>query len=455
MKSLLMHINFIKGFPYKFNKNLGWLITVILVVIPLLIWVLMQPVSSRFGGLNSALTSFGQIFGLIGLVLFSEAMILSARTKLLGLLFGGMDRLYRIHHSVGIIAFVFILFHPIFLSVSYALTSARSAALFLLPGNDIAVDFGIYSLAVLITFLLITLYGKFRYEIMKFLHQILGIAFLLTAAHTVLILSDITQSVFLRSYTLALVLLGTLSFVYRTILSKYTVKYYEYVVTTVQSLPGKVVEIKMRPVGARMNYQPGQFIFIKFRSEYVSGEKHPFSISSSPSDSELSILVKALGDYTSNVQKIAGGTQARIEGPYGQFIYYKTFRPKNNKQIWIAGGVGLAPILGMARDLLSRKEAGNQYHIDLYYTARSKEEFAFFDELKGMSEKLANFRFIPFASEELGYLTAEAIEKKSGDIADKEIFICGPPPMMKGLKKQFEAFKIPMYSVHTEEFKLL
>ena len=204
-----------------------------------------------------------------------------------------------------------------------------------------------------------------------------------------------------------------------------------------------------------MNYLSGQFVFLQFESDVVSSEKHPFSLASTPNDRELSIVVKALGDYTSKLPNLAVGTKVKIEGPYGNFVYYKTFRPNNKKQIWVAGGSGIAPLLGMARDLASRTISSADYDVDLYYTVRGKADLAFSDELEAIAKKLPNFRLIPFVSEEQGYLNVETIMKTSEGIAGKEVFICGPPPMMAGLKKQFADIDIPRYSVHTEEFKLL
>jgi len=453
-----MNLVSVQKFTHKVQKNFGWVITAALLATPLVLWAMMHPLSVRFSSSSAALTSLGQLAGLVGIVMFALAMILSSRTKYLGKLFGGMDRLYRIHHTIGILAFVFILFHPLFLAGSYAFISVRSAALLLLPGTDIGIDLGIYSLLLLFALIMITLYARFRYQIMKFLHQILGVSFLLAAAHIVLVPSDIAYNLPLRSYVMLLIALGLLAYTYRTLLGRFTVKHYAYVITAVTKHPSNIIEITMMPKdrSQQVAYLPGQFIFVKFLSDVVGEEKHPFSLSSSPYTPELRIVVKALGDYTSKLADIAVGTEAKVEGPYGDFVYFKTFRPANKKQIWIAGGSGLAPFLGMARDLLHSAGQGSGYAIDLYYTVRSNADLAFIDELTSISHALDDhLRIIPFCSDEKGYLNTDAIMQESKGIAGKEIFVCGPPPMMHGLKKQFTDLDIPPYSVHMEEFKLL
>jgi ferredoxin-NADP reductase len=40
------------------------------------------------------------------------------------------------------------------------------------------------------------------------------------------------------------------------------------------------------------------------------------------------------------------------------------------------------------------------------------------------------------------------------DITNKEIFVCGPPPMMKGLISQFISLGIKPSKIHSEEFSM-
>ncbi|MBI5072036.1 ferric reductase, partial [Candidatus Falkowbacteria bacterium] len=47
------------------------------------------------------------------------------------------------------------------------------------------------------------------------------------------------------------------------------------------------------------------------------------------------------------------------------------------------------------------------------------------------------------------------IQKISGDLFRKEIFLCGPPAMMKSLKEQFLKLKVSRKNIYSEEFELL
>jgi len=118
-------------------------------------------------------------------------------------------------------------------------------------------------------------------------------------------------------------------------------------------------------------------------------------------------------------------------------------------QIWIAGGIGIAPFLGMARDLAS----GPDYKITLYYCAKTEDEMMFFGELMDIAARNSNFKVIGFCQNKEGFLTASAIKATSGDFLNKDILLCGPPAMMSDLRKQLVSAGLANKNIHSEEFE--
>lgn len=157
-----------------------------LVLIPILIWFLAMPWPSRFGNIYLISTSFGQIAGLAGMTMFSLALILSARFRFLEGYFGGLDKMYKLHRIYGGVGFILILLHPLLVMLAYFQFSLKLAALFLLPGQDLIIDLGIYSLLLIMLLIILTLYVKLRYEVWKFSHKFLGLAFFLAGLHVFL-----------------------------------------------------------------------------------------------------------------------------------------------------------------------------------------------------------------------------------------------------------------------------
>jgi predicted ferric reductase len=206
---------------------------------------------------------------------------------------------------------------------------------------------------------------------------------------------------------LPLAAISLLAYGYRTLFGGFLVSRYTYVVTQVRRLDPSVTEIVMRPTEKVMRYAPGQFIYISFKDGGVSSETHPFSISSSPTEAELRITVKALGDFTTSIRDLNIGATAKIEGPFGSFSYLNA---RNLSQIWIAGGIGITPFLNMARTLQANAHTG--HHIDFYYSAKTKNEMIFLEELERISATHPGLRVIPFDTDSNGYLTMDTVAKR-------------------------------------------
>ena len=103
----------------------------------------------------------------------------------------------------------------------------------------------------------------------------------------------------------------------------------------------------MRPIGRHMDFVPGQFAMVYIEAK-DGWHRHPFTIASAPHEDVVRVTVKALGDYTSRLQElIEPGMPAVIGGPHGRFSHWKG----TDRQVWIAGGVGVAPFLSWLRAL--------------------------------------------------------------------------------------------------------
>lgn len=409
------------------------------------------------------MTALGQALGLVGMAMFALNLVLAARLKWLEDIFGGMNKIYIAHHILGGTAFILLLLHPLFLIARYLtadgialkntlITYVANPACFAdfsLLSPDCSTLFGTTGLLLMIVFLVITFFVKLPYPTWKLTHKFLGAAFFFASLHVLTIASDVTTVNALKYYMFALVAAGFLAVLYRTVLGFVVVPRMTYIIDEVKVVNETVSEIVMHPKDEKkcIRYTPGQFIFIGFPDIRGLGEVHPFSLSSQPEGVCISIGVKALGDYTRRLRELRSGMRAVIEGPFGRTSY--AYYPRKS-QIWIAGGIGITPFLGMARSL----KQGDGYKVDLYYSVVERSEAAFLGELEQLSAQNPNLRLISWFSKERSFLTADAIVKESGGVLGKEIFLCGPPPMMKALKAQFGKWKVPVANIHSEEFSI-
>ena len=123
-----------------------------------------------------------------------------------------------------------------------------------------------------------------------------------------------------------------------------------YSVSNIECI-GNVLTIEIKPVGAALKYQLGQFAFLKVKIPGLR-EPHPFTIASSPDEQCLRFVIRDLGDWTHRLTtSLAINDRIVVEGPYGHL----TPMPKHpvDHVVWIAGGVGITPFLGSSISLLS------------------------------------------------------------------------------------------------------
>ncbi len=434
------------------RNHLGPLAFWILGLFPLAFWFSLQPLDTRFGSLSTWMTSIGQMAGLVGMALFALNLILSARLKFLEPYFGGMNRVYVSHHFAGTIAFILLLIHPLALALRFVPLSVAAATEFLF-GNwtDLPTMLGKAALALMTTFLVITFFAHWKYEHWKISHQWLGFAFFLGGLHAFFVPSDIAHHLPLRAYMFALAALGLSAYLYRTVLKLYRRAEYLYTVTRVSPVNAKTIAIELSPLAAPMTFAPGQFAFIRFPGAAVVPETHPFSITAAPTNAGvLSFGIKALGDFTETVNTLKPGTEARIEGPFGMFSYlYAPFK----KQVWLAGGIGITPFLGMARDLDMHTRA--EFAISLFYAVRNRSEAAFLEELLAIAGRNPNFQVTPFYSETGGAISARYIADAVHSLTEHGVYLCGPHSFMRALREQFVRVGVPNRHIYSEEFKLL
>jgi len=435
----------------KFKYKLGVGFVMAISAIGVLLWVLAPSTVFKFDNTLDVLRVLGQFFGILGFTLFGTSLILSAHFKFLENFFYGLNKIYERHSQIGQVAFMMLLFHPLLLLSNYNGYTFSGAINFFTPSNYWPINWGIFSLGLMILLIVLTLYLRPKYNIWKWTHKFMGLAFFFGAVHAFLIPSDIATYMPLRVYILAVFIFSIYSFIYHTILGKFLIKKYKYIVSGVQVLGGNVTEVMLNPTGEKLAFTSGQFVFVIFQDKNVSSESHPFSLSSATDTDTLSFTIKNLGDFTSSLPNLEIGSSALIEGPFGKFSYKEAgSKNQNKKQIWIAGGIGVTPFLSMIYDVVKYPE----YSVEFYYCLKNEKEAVHLEELKKLESENNHIKIIPFYSDVSGFVNASVVEKMSGGLKDKDIFICAPPVMIRALRKQFLSLGVDSNLLHSEEFNL-
>jgi len=179
------------------------------------------------------------------------------------------------------------------------------------------------------------------------------------------------------------------------------------------------------------SFRAGQF------GEYsVFGEgESTFCIASSPTRSQyIECSFKQVGKVTSSLSKLSVGDTVGFRGPYGNYFPVEEMKGKN--VLFIAGGIGLAPVRCVIWNVLDLRE--NFKDITIVYGARSFADLVYKRELKEWRERkdiktvvtVDPGGEVPGWDGEIGFVPA-IVEKTAPESKNTVAIVCGPPIMIK------------------------
>lgn len=386
-----------------------------------------------------------QLLALTGYALFAVAILLSVRSRFIEHRLGGLDKVYQLHHSIAKAAFYLLLLHPVFLALRWIPQNMEKVSWYLFPVHRrLEIDLGSWAWWGLIVVMLFTLVFKITYHRWKLLHRLTGIIFLLATLHIFILLSGETGNKLLMAYLILLAVMGLGAYLYKEFAFPFLARQFKGQVTKVDRLNDRVMEIEIEVTDSGFSFVPGQFFFFRFSYPGQTNEYHPYTICSTPGSNPIRIMVKSLGNYTHNLYKtLAAGAKVNMEGPYGAFCY----RNSPPKQVWIAGGVGIAPFISWMREL--RNNPWPELNTDLYYCVNTLAEATHIAEFEQLQQaQVANFRLHVVTADADGFLNPRSIP----DIESKTIFFCGPKAMRKAFLADFHRMKLREENLHYEDF---
>jgi predicted ferric reductase len=185
---------------------------------------------------------------------------------------------------------------------------------------------------------------------------------------------------------------------------------------------------------------------VRFPGDRVLNESHPFTISSAPQENVLRVTIKAGGDFTRYLfDHLKPGMDAIVEGAYGMFNY----KTGGQKQVWVAGGIGLTPFLSFIRAM----DGTLARDVDFYYTVRHPEEALFVEEIQAAAQRNPRLKpRIRFSATD-GSLSVDQIALNlDGNLKETHVYLCGPLPMIQAFERNFLALGLPRKNLHYEEF---
>lgn len=204
------------------------------------------------------------------------------------------------------------------------------------------------------------------------------------------------------------------------------------------------------------DFDAGQFVWINTSGNPYNRKEHPFTIASCPASlPQLSFVIRAAGDFTSNLDRMSPGQRVFVDGPHGAFTL--TGR-KSAGVALIAGGCGIAGALGILRQL---RDIGSARPVRLIYGNRVMEQMVFQDEISDASTHLRDFEQV-LALEEPGNGGTNAYHGRidshllgrtfdTDDRSKWTYYVCGSKGMVRSVVKDLRAMKIPAQQILYEQ----
>ncbi|MGH3376183.1 MAG: 2Fe-2S iron-sulfur cluster-binding protein [Actinoallomurus sp.] len=229
----------------------------------------------------------------------------------------------------------------------------------------------------------------------------------------------------------------------------------EFVVTDkIARTPG-IVEVRLRPVGRRLKYWPGQYVVLGPRDG--GGLERPYSIANPPRpDGEITLHVaRVSGGVTSTWvhEHLSLGDPVTVAGPYGSFVGDLRMR---GPVVALAGGSGLAPVLALTEAALRR---GYEDPVTVLHSARTPDDLYATGLLGHLCRSHPNFRYVRTVTRPdtrvAGTRTGrvpEILRGVTGSLAEANVFVAGSPGFVAACGAAARALGAGAGRVHVETF---
>jgi len=387
----------------------------------------------------SPLSELGSAFALIATALLFLQFLSSGRYESLS---GrvGIDRTMGFHRLAAYVLLLFALLHPLsYLAETFFIdpTAAWHRLMGMLASYRLRT--GVIALVGLLVIVgLATIRSRLRYEYWRASHGLLAITVAGLVLHHAFTVGIYSADLSLELVWLLFAIMGGLAIGLLYLVRPWRMWHEDWRVESVKPLADRVWEMTLKgPNSTRLQFRGGQFIWLTLAPNQPPFHDHPFSIASAaPELPRLRLVISEAGDCTNGFGQIEPGTRAAIDGPHGSFILPEGRGPI----IMIAGGVGIAPLLGILGEAAAK---GDPRSFHLIYAARKASALAGLDRLRKLQQSRlslsvqcvvddpepgSGYAAGPLSAEQIVRLLDDVKREKGGEIA---ALVCGSAGMME------------------------
>ena len=403
------------------------------------------------------LTDLSSALGFVGLSMLGLQFVVTARFGKVAAPFG-MDLVLRFHRGISLVAFTFVLAHPILLFI----TDPTTLELLRFWDAPWRARFGLLSLVSLIAIVVTSLWRervRLSYETWRIVHAVLALVIVVTALVHVQLVGYYVATVWKQVLWIAMSVALISVLIHVRLVRPFLLFRHPWEVVGVEPTGGDSWTLTLRPVGHDgIDALPGQYAWVTVHRSPFSVEEHPFSFSGSTEDPDglVRFTIKDLGDWTGQVKDIEPGAVAYVDGPYGVF---SPDRAEAFGYVLIGGGVGVTPMLSILRTMADR---GDKRPVRLVHAARSLDDMVARDEFHALCDRL-DLTIVevledppPAWDGATGLPDAELLDRALPPEHREryQYFVCGPPPMLDAVEATLLGLGVPFERIQIERFDL-
>ena len=205
------------------------------------------------------------------------------------------------------------------------------------------------------------------------------------------------------------------------------------------------VTLVLRPGRGWVGHVPGQYVRIGVDVDGVRLWR-AYSVTSQAdrADGCFSITVKAIpGGVVSNhlVRRAQVGLVVQLDQATGDFVL-PAARPA--KALFVTAGSGITPVMGMLRSSVLPD-------VVVVHSAPTRDDVVFGAELRALAAS-GRIRLVEQHTDARGMLSADDVAALVPDLAEREVWACGPVGMLDALEEHLAARGLAD-RLHTERFR--
>lgn len=201
------------------------------------------------------------------------------------------------------------------------------------------------------------------------------------------------------------------------------------------------------------DFEPGQFVSIRFQDAADRTMRRPYCILSPPDGSgRFDLLVRAVGGPVSNrLVSLRPGEVISYRGPLGRGM---RLRAPDRELVILATGVGIAPVYSYLRDL---KATGDGRRVHVYWGLRLAEDVCLLDELDELTSNDRVRVDVTLSQPPPGWAglrgrITESVPPLLTTLGDKEFYLAGNGAMIQEMTTALSDLGVARRFIHEEAY---